>query len=257
MPSVTLRDNRGRELSPVELDERVFGAAVRQDLVHAAVVAQLAAKRTGTHQAKSRGQVSGGGKKPYRQKGTGRARQGSTRAPQWRGGGVAFPPLPRDYSQKLPRKVKRQALFAAWSDHAANGTLVVVDDLGLTEPKTKLAVEALRSLLAPQADRVAGVTEAPDERPEGDSRPVRRRKVRQRALLLVSAGDGEAKRALRNIQTVEFDYEHKVTVVFAVQVGTAPYASVYDLTLADAVVLTRGALERITAEFAPAEEAAS
>ena len=130
MAQIKLKDAAGATLGELELADAIFAAPVRADLVHAAVVAQLAAKRTGTHSTLDRGQVSGGGRKPYRQKGTGRARQGSIRAPQWTGGGVIFGPTPRSYAQKLPRKVRQAALRSAWSDHVASGTLLAVEDWG-------------------------------------------------------------------------------------------------------------------------------
>lgn len=255
MPQVTLHSAGGDALEDLLLNEQVFGAEVRADLVHAAVVAQLAAKRTGTHQAKTRGEVSGGGKKPYRQKGTGRARQGSTRAAQWVGGGVAHPPRPRDYSHRLPRKVRRQALYSAWSEHAAQDTLVVVDQFAFETPRTRLAAEALRALLAPQADRVAA-TMTPPSADEESTRPVRRARRRQRALLLLPA-DESLRRAFGNLATIVFDYEDKLTVTYTVRCQTAPYASVYDLTLADVVVTTRAGIERVTAELAGQREASA
>ena len=112
--------------------------------MHQVVTAQLAAKRAGTHSTKTRAEVRGGGAKPWRQKGTGRARQGSIRAPQWRGGGVAHGPHPRDYSQRTPKKMIRLAVRSALSDRVSEGKLIVVDDWGITEPKTKSGVTAPR-----------------------------------------------------------------------------------------------------------------
>lgn len=248
MPQLTLQNASGAAVETIELEDSIFGVEVRPDVVHSAVVAQLAAKRLGTHHAKTRGEVSGGGRKPYRQKGTGRARQGSTRAPQWRGGGVVFPPGARDYSQRLPRKVRRLALFAAWSDHAQNGSLIVVDDFALAEPKTRVVEAALRTLVAPQVDQAAAGIAPPAERPEGDTRPGRRVRVRRHLAVLLDSGTD--KRAFRNLATLEFPYDNKVTLIYAVHVLTAPYASVYDLALADVVIATRAAIERVTAEFA-------
>lgn len=137
MPQITLHNAGGEALETIELDEAVFGAEVREDLVHAAVVAQLAAKRAGTHKAKTRGEVSGGGRKPYRQKGTGRARQGDRRAPHWTGGGVVFGPHPRSYHQDVPRKMRRVAMKSALSARVAEAALTVVDELALAAPKTR------------------------------------------------------------------------------------------------------------------------
>jgi large subunit ribosomal protein L4 len=130
----------------VELPDEIFGVEPNVAVMHQVVTAQLAAKRAGTHSTKTRAEVRGGGAKPWRQKGTGRARQGSIRAPQWRGGGVAHGPHPRDYSQRTPKKMIRLALRGALSDRAAEGKLIVVDDWGLSEPKTKSGVQLLEAL---------------------------------------------------------------------------------------------------------------
>ncbi|MFF5258903.1 50S ribosomal protein L4 [Actinomadura viridis] len=146
----------------IELPAEIFDAKTSVPLIHQVVVAQLAAARQGTHSTKTRGQVSGGGKKPYRQKGTGRARQGSTRAPQFAGGGVVHGPQPRDYSQKTPKKMKAAALRGALSDRARYGRVHVVDSLieGDT-PKTKTALAALRGVT--EAKRVLLVLDREDE----------------------------------------------------------------------------------------------
>ncbi|MEU9843854.1 50S ribosomal protein L4 [Actinomadura sp. NPDC048032] len=146
----------------IELPAEVFDAKTSVPLIHQVVVAQLAAARQGTHATKTRGEVSGGGKKPYRQKGTGRARQGSTRAPQFAGGGVVHGPQPRDYSQRTPKKMKAAALRGALSDRARFGRVHVVD--GLIEgdtPKTKTALKALRDITA--AKRVLLVLDREDD----------------------------------------------------------------------------------------------
>src|SRR5437870_11405741 len=130
----------------VEVPAAVVAGPVREHLLHAAVQSQLAARRAGTAATKTKGFVSGGGKKPWRQKGTGRARAGSIRSPLWAGGGTIFGPQPRDYTQRLPKSARRAALRAALADRYAGGTLVVVDALSLAEPKTKLMVECLGNL---------------------------------------------------------------------------------------------------------------
>ncbi|HEV2343565.1 MAG TPA: 50S ribosomal protein L4 [Actinocrinis sp.] len=131
----------------VELPAEIFDAPVNVPLIHQVVVAQLAAARQGTHKTKTRGEVSGGGRKPYRQKGTGRARQGSTRAPQFTGGGVVHGPVPRDYSQRTPKKMKAAALRGALSDRARNGRLHVVDAFDVAEkPHTKTVLAAIKAL---------------------------------------------------------------------------------------------------------------
>ena len=130
----------------VELPDEIFGIEPNVPVMHQVVTAQLAAKRSGTHSTKTRAEVRGGGAKPWRQKGTGRARQGSIRAPQWRGGGVAHGPHPRDYSQRTPKKMIRLALRSALSDRASEAKVIVVDNWGITEPSTKAGVKVLESL---------------------------------------------------------------------------------------------------------------
>ncbi|MDQ1521407.1 MAG: large subunit ribosomal protein [Actinomycetota bacterium] len=129
----------------VELPDDIFGIEPNVAVMHQVVTAQLAAARAGTHSTKGRAEVRGGGAKPWRQKGTGRARQGSIRSPQWRGGGIAHGPKPRDYSQRTPKKMIRLALRSALSDRAREGNVVVIDDWAIDEPKTKRAVELLGS----------------------------------------------------------------------------------------------------------------
>ncbi|GAA3842267.1 50S ribosomal protein L4 [Sphaerisporangium flaviroseum] len=145
--TVDVLDAAGAKTGSVDLPESIFGAKVNIPLIHQVVVAQLAARRQGTHKTKTRGEVRGGGKKPYRQKGTGRARQGSTRAPQFSGGGIVHGPQPRDYSQKTPKKMKAAALRGALSDRAAGGRVYIIDGLVTGDtPKTKSALEALRNI---------------------------------------------------------------------------------------------------------------
>src|SRR5947209_14337710 len=134
--SVTVYDREGKESGQIALPEAVFNAPVNEAVLHQAVLRQKANERQGTHQTKTRGEVSGGGKKPWKQKGTGRARQGSTRAPQWRHGGVVFGPHPRSYEQKMPRKQRRLAIRAALSAKVRDGALRIVDEITLEGPKT-------------------------------------------------------------------------------------------------------------------------
>ena len=143
MAKVSLYNMKAETVGEIELNDAVFGVEINEHLVHMSVVQQLANKRQGTQQAKTRGQVSGGGKKPWRQKGTGHARQGSTRAPQWKGGGVVFAPVPRDYSFKLNKKEKRAALKSALTSRVEEGKIYVVNDLAMDEIKTKKFQEAL------------------------------------------------------------------------------------------------------------------
>ena len=151
MPNVALYDITGKVIGDIELSENVFGQPVNEPVLHQVVVAHLANCRQGTQSAKTRSEVSGGGKKPYRQKGTGRARQGSTRAPQWTHGGVVFAPKPRDYTQKVNVKVKRIALKSALSSKVADSELIVFDALNIEAPKTKEMVKALKAVNADKA----------------------------------------------------------------------------------------------------------
>lgn len=137
MANVSVYNMEGKEVGTIELNDAVFGVEINEHLVHMAVVQQLANNRQGTQKAKTRSEVSGGGRKPWRQKGTGHARQGSTRAPQWTGGGVVFAPVPRDYSFKLNKKEKRAALKSALTSRVQDGKLIVVDELKFDEIKTK------------------------------------------------------------------------------------------------------------------------
>lgn len=137
----------GKKVNQVELPEMIFGAPVNIDLMHQAYVRQMANARLGTHDTKVRNEVAGGGRKPWKQKGTGRARQGSTRAAQWKGGGRIFTPHPRSYNQDMPRKMRRAALRSALSVKAAEASIVVVDDLKINEPRTRLMASALNLLV--------------------------------------------------------------------------------------------------------------
>ena len=146
MANVSVFNMEGKEVGTIELNDAVFGVEVNEHLVHMAVVQQLANNRQGTQKAKTRSEVSGGGRKPWRQKGTGHARQGSTRAPQWTGGGVVFAPVPRDYSFKLNKKEKRAALKSALTSKVQDAKLIVVDELKFDEIKTKNFVNVMNNL---------------------------------------------------------------------------------------------------------------
>ncbi len=153
---------QGEQVNEAELRDDIFAVPINQALMHQALVRQLANARLGTHKAKTRSEVRGGGRKPWRQKGTGRARQGSIRAPQWRGGGTVFGPTPRSYKQKMPRKMRRQALRSALSVKAAESQVVLLDALEMAEPKTKeilgilqnLGVDSSALILLPQRNEV-------------------------------------------------------------------------------------------------------
>ena len=146
MANVSVYNIKGEEVGKMDLNDAVFGVEVNEHLVHMAVVQHLAAKRQGTQKAKTRSEVSGGGRKPWRQKGTGHARQGSTRAPQWKGGGMVFAPVPRDYTFKLNKKEKRLALKSALTSRVQDEKFIVLDELKLDEIKTKKFQEVLNNL---------------------------------------------------------------------------------------------------------------
>jgi large subunit ribosomal protein L4 len=168
---VEVKNMRGETVKTVQLPAEIFEAPVRKDLMHQALVRQLANARRGTHSTKTRGEVSGGGKKPWKQKGTGRARQGSTRAPHWKGGGKAHTPKPRDYSLKMPRQMRRAALRSALSAKAAEAAIVVVDELALEKPKAATMTQTLNALVGAQAS----------------------------ALVLLAAGNENVEKSIRNL----------------------------------------------------------
>ena len=151
MANVSVFNMEGNEVGTMELNDAIFGAKVNEHLVHLAVVSQLANKRQGTHKAKTRSEVSGGGRKPWRQKGTGHARQGSTRAPQWTGGGMVFAPVPRDYTIRLNKKEKRAALKSVLTSKVQENKFIVVDELKFDEIKTKAMKNVLANLKADKA----------------------------------------------------------------------------------------------------------
>ena len=173
MPSIKVLNQNGAEVSTLELDESVFGAEYREALIHQVVVAQLNNKRQGTKSTLTRTEVRGGGIKPWRQTGTGRARQGSIRSPQWTGGGVVFAPKPRDFSQKVNKVAKCNALVSALSAKLADGNMIVVDKIALENAKTKEMVAVMNAL-----------------------------NVDKRALLVVTGEDAAVVRAAKNIPTV-------------------------------------------------------
>ncbi|GFN36930.1 50S ribosomal protein L4 [Tepidimicrobium xylanilyticum] len=148
MPKVNVYNILGEQVGEMELSDNVFGVEVNQHVLYEVVKNHLANRRQGTQSAKTRAEVRGGGRKPWRQKGTGRARQGSIRAPQWVGGGIVFPPKPRDYSYKVPKKVKRLAMKSALSSKVLNDEIIVLDELNLSEPKTKEMVKILENIKA-------------------------------------------------------------------------------------------------------------
>jgi large subunit ribosomal protein L4 len=173
MPKVAVRTLSGGDAGSLDLDDAIFGIEPNTAVMHQVVTAQLAAARSGTQSTKTRAEVRGGGAKPWRQKGTGRARQGSIRSPQWRGGGVALGPKPRSYAQRTPKKMKRLALRSALSDRAAQDRVLVIDEWAFEAPRTKDAIAALGSL-----------------------------GVDGRVLLVLADGDVNAAKSFRNLQHV-------------------------------------------------------
>ena len=176
MASVDVKTAAGKSAGKADLDDQIFGIEPNIPVMHQVVTAQLASRRAGTHSTKTRAERRGGGAKPWAQKGTGRARQGSIRSPQWRGGGIAHGPKPRDYSQKTPKKMIKLALRSALSDRAADGKVVVVDSFDFATPKTKDAVKAIANL---------GLND------EG------------RILLVLDGNDANAALSFRNIRNVQ------------------------------------------------------
>lgn len=183
MPKVALYDINGSQIGDVELNDGIFGIEVNNHAMYEAVKNYLANQRQGTQSAKTRGEVRGGGRKPWRQKGTGRARQGSIRSPQWKGGGVVFAPKPRDYSYKIPKKVKRLALKSALTSKVNDNEIIVVDNLNISEAKTKEMVKVLGNLNAAK-----------------------------KTLIVIPERDEKVVRAAKNIEGVKTSYVNTINV---------------------------------------------
>lgn len=183
MPKVALYDINGSQVGDVELNDGIFGIEVNNHAMYEAVKNYLANQRQGTQSAKTRGEVRGGGRKPWRQKGTGRARQGSIRSPQWKGGGVVFAPKPRDYSYKIPKKVKRLALKSALTSKVNDNEIIVVDNLNIAEAKTKEMVKVLGNLNAAK-----------------------------KTLIVIPERDEKVVRAAKNIEGVKTSYVNTINV---------------------------------------------
>lgn len=215
--TVTVKTASGGDAGSIDLPEIVFGIEPNIPVMHQVVTAQLAHKRAGTHSTKTRAEVRGGGAKPWRQKGTGRARQGSIRAPHWRGGGVAHGPKPRDYTMKVNKKVVALALRSALSDRAADGKVIVVDDWGIDAPKTKDAIRVLDAL---------GL------RTTGERAP--------RVLLVLFRSEEAAWKSFRNLG-------ERVQVILPEELNA------YDVLVNDVIVFSRGTLEAATARFTGGE----
>ncbi len=211
MPSTTLYDRTGASVGSVELPDGLFAAPINAAVLHQVVTAQLAARRAGTHDTKTRGEVRGGGHKPYRQKGTGRARQGSRRAPHYAGGGTVFGPHPRSYEQRLPRKMRRLALRGALTAKFGDDAVRVIDAFGLERPRTKEFVGVLSAL---------GVGDGKD----------------RRVLVVAPARDERLERSARNLPSV--------TVILADSLN------VVDVLNADALLIEQPAIARLQEVYA-------
>jgi len=190
MANVSVYNMEGKEVGKIDLNDAVFGVEVNEHLVHMAVVQQLANNRQGTQKAKTRSEVSGGGRKPWRQKGTGHARQGSTRAPQWKGGGVVFAPTPRNYSFKLNKKEKRLALKSALTSRVQENKLIVVDELKFDEIKTKKFQNVMNNLNV------------------------------KKALVVLADNDEKVVMSARNIPTVQTTLTNTINVYDIMKAGT-------------------------------------
>lgn len=211
----------GAKSGTVDVPDDLFGIVPNTAVLHQVVTAQLAHRRAGTHSTKTRAEVQGGGAKPWRQKGTGRARQGSIRAPQWRGGGIAHGPKPRDYTQKTPKKMVRLALCSALSDRAAEKRLKIVDDWGVDEPSTKRAVELLGAL---------GL------RPKGERAP--------RVLVVLDRGEHPVWKSFRNLGE-------------RVQIVLPDELNAYDILVSDWMVFSKVTLEDTIKRFGAKEPKAA
>ena len=205
MAKVSVYNMEGKNVGDIELSDDVFGVEVNENLMHLSVVAHLAAKRQGTQKARTRSEVRGGGRKPWRQKGTGHARQGSIRAPQWTGGGVVFAPTPRDYTKKLNKKERQAAIRSAFSSRVADGKLIVMDELKLDSIKTKDFAKVLSNLNL------------------------------DKALVILGDNDQNVALSARNIPTVKTTVAQKDYATF----------NVYDILKYGTVVVTKAAVENI------------
>ncbi|MCM1047345.1 MAG: 50S ribosomal protein L4 [Clostridiales bacterium] len=218
MANVSVYNMEGKEVGKIDLNDAVFGVEVNEHLVHMAVVQYLANKRQGTQKAKTRSEVSGGGRKPWRQKGTGHARQGSIRAPQWKGGGVVFAPVPRDYSFKLNKKEKRAAVKSALTSRVQENKFIVLDELKLDEIKTKNFKKVLDNL-----------------------------KV-GKALVIIGDIDKNVICSARNLPTVKTSYVKIEAAGEAKEIRST--INVYDIMKYDTVVITKDAVANIEEVYA-------
>ena len=236
MPNMKVMDMTGKEVGEITLSDVIFGATVNTAVLHAAVRAYLMNQRQGTQSTLTRTEVSGGGKKPWRQKGTGRARQGSTRAPQWTHGGVALGPKPRDYRVDLNKKTKRVALFSALSSQVAAGELIVVDEIKLEQFKTAEMVKMFKALGCQKE-----VTKTYKVTTMNDGEAVREKKTRvavvpQSALVVLPGVDRFVVRSCANIPGV-------TTTLYST-------INVYEVLKAEKVIMTKAAIEKLEEVYA-------
>ncbi len=253
MANVAVYNIEGKEVGTIDLNDAVFGVEVNEHLVHMAVVSQLANKRQGTQKAKTRSEVSGGGRKPWRQKGTGHARQGSTRSPQWTGGGVVFAPTPRDYSFKLNKKEKRAALKSALTSRVAEQKFIVVDEMNFAEIKTKNFQNMLNNL---KVNKALVVLEDGNKNAEISARNIADVKTAHtntinvydnfqnmlnnlkvnKALVVLEDGNKNAEISARNIADVKTAHTNTINV--------------YDILKYNTVIATKAAVEKIEEVYA-------
>ncbi|MGM9684314.1 MAG: 50S ribosomal protein L4 [Eubacteriales bacterium] len=236
MPNIKVMDMTGKEVGEMMLSDVIFGAEVNKAVLHAAVRAYLMNQRQGTQSTLTRTEVSGGGKKPWRQKGTGRARQGSTRSPQWTHGGVALGPKPRDYRIGMNKKTKRLALFSALSAKVAAGELVVVDDIKLDTYKTSEMVKMLKALgCEKQVNKNYKVTTVENGETVKE-RKSRTATVAQSALVVLGAVDNYVVKSCSNIPKT-------TTVLYST-------INVYEVLKAEKVIMTKAAIEKLEEVYA-------
>ena len=236
MPNIKVMDMTGKEVGEITLSDVIFGAEVNEAVLHAAVRTYLMNQRQGTQSTLTRTEVSGGGKKPWRQKGTGRARQGSTRSPQWTHGGIALGPKPRDYRIALNKKQKRIALFSALSAKFAAGEIIVVDDIKLEAYKTAEIVKMLKALgCEKEVTKTYKVTTVNGDEVIKDKK-TRTAVVAQKALVVLDTADKMVVKSCANIPTAQ-------TTMYST-------INVYEVLNAEKVVLTKAAVEKLQEVYA-------
>ena len=236
MPNIKVFDMAGKEVGAITLSDVIFGAEVNKAVLHAAVRTYLMNQRQGTQSTLTRSEVSGGGRKPWRQKGTGRARQGSTRSPQWTHGGIALGPKPRDYRITMNKKAKRVALFSALSAKFAAGEIIVVDDIKLETFKTAEIAKMLTALGCPkEVEKNYKTIEIVDGNVQKD-RKTRTAVVPQKALLVLEASDKKVVKSCANIPTAECTL--------------ATTINVYEVLKAEKVILTAAAVKKLEEVYA-------